>query len=92
VPLFFQIITNRVIPYQSADTLITITVAIILGLSFNAILLYGRSIVVSHVTAKIDCQLNNDVYAKLLSLPIGFFESMSVGATAKSVQQIDEIR
>ncbi len=91
-PMFFQLVIDKVLPHHSYSTLYVLVLGI-LGVSlFETLFDSLRQFLTLVATNKIDVRVNDRVFAKLVSLPIDFFERSSTGVLVKHVQQAQTIR
>lgn len=91
-PMFFQAVIDKVLVHQSASTLTVLTIGVVAALIFDALFGYLRQLLLLSATNKIDMQLTRRAFAKLLSLPIDYFESTSAGIITRHMQQLEGIR
>ncbi len=91
-PIFFQIVIDRVVVNQVQSTLISLGIGVIIALIFEAILSYLKGYLLVHATAKIDIKTATYVFSRLLSLPIGFFETSPAGVLVQHIQQDKRVR
>ena len=92
IPLFFQLVVDKVLVHESRNTLQVLGFAVIAMLIFNMILEYTRSYFLLYATNRIDIRLATKTFAKLLSLPVDFYEKISSGVLIKHMQQTEKIR
>ncbi len=92
VPLFFQIVVDKVLVHQSYTTLTVLGVAVVTMLTFNAVFEFLKSYLLLYATNRIDIRLAVKTFAKLLSLPVDFYERISSGVLIKHMQQTEKIR
>ncbi|MDR3528741.1 MAG: peptidase domain-containing ABC transporter [Rhizomicrobium sp.] len=92
VPIFFQIVIDRVLVYLSISTLIVITVGVIIAVLFDAALNWLRGYFVLNTASRIDIRLARITFRHLTSLPIAFFETQLAGVVTKHMQQGTQIR
>ena len=92
VPLFFQLVVDKVLVHESSNTLQVLGIAVIVMLTFNMILEYTRSYFLLFATNRIDIRLATKVFAKLLSLPVDFYEKIPSGVLIKHMHQTERIR
>lgn len=91
-PLFFQAIVDKVVVHKGYSTLAVLVGGLaVLGL-FDVSLQYLRSYALSHTTNRIDVELGRRLFAHLLRLPLGYFESRSAGQTVARVRELETIR
>lgn len=92
MPLFFQIVVDKVLVNQSYNTLNVIVCAIFGVLVFNAVMEYLRGYLLLFGTNKIDISTATKVFDKLMMLPIDFFDRVPSGVLLKHMQQTEKIR
>ena len=92
VPLFFQIVIDKVLVNYALATLQVLTVGIIIALAFDAVLGYLRSYLLLHATSKIDIRVATRTFGHMLSLPMNYFEQITAGVLTKHMQQTSKIR
>ncbi len=92
VPLFFQIVVDKVLVHHSYTTLMVLGIAVVVTLTFNAVFEYLKSYFLLFATNRIDIRLAVKTFAKLLSLPVDFYERISSGVLIKHMQQTEKIR
>jgi len=92
LPIFFQLVIDRVLVHQSFSTLYVITMGVVLCLAFEAVFGFLRQYLLLYATSKIDLRLAMRVFAHLTSLPIVFFEKNLAGVLLQHVQQNRRIR
>ena len=92
VPLFFQIVVDKVLVNEGRVTLMTIGIGVTIMLCINAILEYLEKYFLLYATNRIDIRLAVKTFARLLSLPVDFYERISSGVLIKHMQQTERIR
>ena len=92
VPLFFQIVVDKVLVNQSYNTLNVLGTAVIVAIVFNGMLEYVRSYLLLFATNKIDISTATKTFFHLIRLPIDFFERVPSGVLLKHMQQTEKIR
>ena len=92
VPLFFQIVVDKVLVNQAVNTLNVIGVGILLAILFNALVSYVRGYLLLFATNKIDIATASRTFAHLMKLPVDFFERVPSGVLLKHMQQTEKIR
>jgi len=91
-PLFFQVVVDKVLAHRSYATLTVLIVGLIGLGAFDIVLQYLRSYALNHTTNRIDVELGQKLFAHLLRLPIGYFETRSAGQTVARVRELETIR
>ncbi len=92
VPLFFQIVIDKVLVNNASNTLRVIAIGITIALLFDALLNYLRSYLLLHATSKIDVRVSTRTFAHMLALPMDYFERITAGVLTKHMQQASRIR
>ena len=92
VPIFFQIVIDRVLVYLSISTLIVVAAGVSIAIAFDAILGWLRGYFVLRTASRIDIRLARASFQHLMGLPIGFFEAALAGVVTKHMQQGTQIR
>ncbi|MEY5099440.1 MAG: hypothetical protein RJA36_2159 [Pseudomonadota bacterium] len=92
MPIFSQLIIDKVLVHESYSTLAVLTVAIVGVLLFEAGFGFMRQTLLLHATNVIDIRLARRTFAHLLSLPIDYFESHTAGVIVRHMQQVQAIR
>ena len=72
VPVFFQIVIDRVLVYLNVSTLVVITIGVIIAIMFNAMLSWLRGYFVLRTASRIDIRLAGATFRHLMGLPISF--------------------
>lgn len=91
-PLFFQAITNRVLPYDARATLETIVVVAVCALIIHAFGSFLRGYFVSILGSRFEMRLDDALIVKLLGLPVGFFEQRPTGTLVQQIMQLHVIK
>jgi ATP-binding cassette subfamily B protein len=92
MPIFTQLVIDKVIVHRGYSTLYVMTVGIVLALAFEAIFSYLRQNHLLHATNRIDMQLARKTFGHLLRLPITFFDTGTAGVITRHMQQAEKIR
>ena len=92
IPLFFQLVVDKVLVHQSYNTLTVLGIGVSVLLIFNAAMEYIQNYFLLFATNRIDIRLATRTFAKLLSLPVDFYERISSGVLIKHMQQTEKIR
>lgn len=92
VPLYFQIVIDKVLVHSAVATLHVITIGIVVALLFDAILNFLRGYILQHATSKIDVRVATRTFQHMVNLPMDFFERISAGVLTKHMQQSSVIR
>jgi ATP-binding cassette subfamily B protein len=92
VPIFFQLVIDKVVAHESVSTLYVLTVGVLLALLFEAAFGFVRQYLLLCASNKIDVRLATRTFAHLLALPIDYFEGRSAGVVVRHMQQAEKIR
>jgi ATP-binding cassette subfamily B protein len=92
VPIYFQLVIDKVLVHQSFSTLWVLTTGIVFALMFEAAFSFLRQYLLLRATNKIDLRLARRIFAHLLALPIDFFEAVPAGVLVRHMQQVEKIR
>ncbi len=92
VPIFFQIVIDRVLVYLASSTLTVITIGVVLAVLFDATLNWLRGYFILNTASRIDIRLARKTFRHLVDLPISFFEASLAGVITKHMQQGTQIR
>jgi subfamily B ATP-binding cassette protein HlyB/CyaB len=91
-PLLFQIVIDKVLVHNSAATLTAVTVAMLAVVTFQGLIEFLRTFLLTHTASRIDVELGAGVFNHLLKLPVAYFETRPAGQTVARVRELDQIR
>lgn len=92
VPIFFQLVIDKVLVHESFTTLYVLAAGAAVALVFDSIFGFLRRYLLLYSTNKIDIRIATKTFGHLLGLPISFFEHISAGVLVKHMQQATRIR
>ena len=92
VPIFFQLLVDKVIPNQAFSTLYALSVGVGVLVLFDAGFNYLRNYLLAFVTRQLDQQIANSTIEHLLKLPIDYFHANPSGVTAYKLQEANNVR
>ncbi|GEO18668.1 ABC export transporter fused inner membrane and ATPases [Microvirga aerophila] len=92
VPLFFQIILDKVLPNRAMTTLVTITVGVCVLLIFDAAFNYLRNLLLAFLTRRFEQSISDDLVTHLISLPIEFFNKNSSGVLLHRINEANNVK
>ena len=92
VPIFFQILIDKVVPNQAFATLYTITAGVAILILFEGGFNYLRNYLLSFITRKLDHVVSNQTIEHLLTLPIHYFQENPSGVVAYKLQEANNVR
>ena len=79
LPLFTQVVIDRIVPQQTMDILYILGAGVILFILAQTCIMYLRSALLLYLQARLDMQLMFGFFEHLLSLPFRFFEQRTNG-------------
>ncbi len=83
---------GTVLQYHSVSSLELVVVIMIVCITFEALLSWGRKLMEVVVATRLDSRLNLMIFDRLMALPIDFFEREQAGQIAYKATQIYQIR
>ena len=92
VPLFFQIVIDKVLPHESYSTLYVLSIAVGVALVFEAVFGFLRRYLLLYATNRIDIRTATRTFGRLMHLSTGFFEHIPAGVLVRHMQQVRSIR
>jgi ATP-binding cassette subfamily B protein len=91
-PLLYHVIIDKVIPYRALQTLTSVVLIFLAVTLFDGLFSYVRQRLMLFVSIKVDATIGAKVFAKLLSLPMPFFEHITAGVLTRHMQQTEKLR
>jgi subfamily B ATP-binding cassette protein HlyB/CyaB len=91
-PLLFQIVIDKVLVHNSISTLIAVAVGMVAVSTFQALIEFLRTYLLSHTASRVDVELGAGVFNHMLKLPVAYFETRAAGQTVARVRELDQIR
>ena len=92
VPIFFQLVIDKVLVHESFTTLYVLAAGVAIALVFDAMFTFLRRYLLLYATNKVDIRVATKTFGHLLALPISFFEHISAGVLVKHMQQAARVR
>lgn len=92
VPMFFQVVMDKVLVNHAMQTLDVIAVGLIAAVFFEVVLGAIRSYTMSNASSKIDVELGARLFRHLLHLPLSYFHVRRVGDSVARVRELENIR
>ncbi|MBQ3059398.1 MAG: ATP-binding cassette domain-containing protein [Desulfovibrio sp.] len=92
MPLFFQIIIDRVVTHQAESTLHVLALGMLVAILFEGAFGWLRSYLLLYTTSVIDLRLAMRTFEHLCRISLPFFERMPAGVLIKHMQQPEKIR
>ena len=91
-PLLVMSVVDRVITHRSFATLFLISVILTIMVAYETLLGFARRLIIAVMGVRTDAKLNLHVFARLVRLPLDFFERHPAGETMYKVSQIHQVR
>lgn len=91
-PLFFQVITDKVLVHHAQATLNVIAIGLLITIIFDNALSWIRSYIFAHTGSRIDVKLGSKLFGHLTRLPSSYFAVRRVGDTIARVRELENIR
>ena len=92
IPLFFQIVVDKVLVNQAYNTLNVLGIGILCVVVFDALVNFVRSYLLLFATNNIDIATATKTFMHLMKLPVDFFDRVPSGVLLKHMQQTEKIR
>jgi hypothetical protein len=92
VPIFFQLLVDKVIPNQALSTLYALSAGMGVLILFDAGFNYLRNYLLAFITRKLDHQVATSTIEHLLRLPIDYFHANPSGVVAYKLQEANNVR
>jgi subfamily B ATP-binding cassette protein HlyB/CyaB len=93
VPAFIVMGTiDRVLEYNSLNSFWLLTAILAVMMFFDTVLGWARRELINVIAAKLDTKLNLHLFARLLSLPLDFFERNQAGETISRLRNVTRVR
>jgi subfamily B ATP-binding cassette protein HlyB/CyaB len=92
VPIFFQLLVDKVIPNRAFATLYTISAGVLALILFEAGFNFLRNYFLAFITRRLDHVVASETVDHLLRLPIDYFHANPSGVTAYKLQEGNNVR
>ncbi|PSU13953.1 type I secretion system permease/ATPase [Photobacterium gaetbulicola] len=90
-PFFFQVVVDKILVHHNIDTLILLTVGMVVVSFCDVSLALLRDYIFYHTITRIDASLGSKVFSKLMALPFSYFSKNSVGQILSRVRELENI-
>ena len=91
-PLVVMTVVNKVLQFNSVSTLLLLSALMAVVFLYETFLGYARRAIINVVGARLDAKLNLHVFARLLRLPLDYFERHPAGETMYRLAQVYRVR
>jgi HlyB family type I secretion system ABC transporter len=93
IPAFVVMGTiDRVLEYNSLSSFWLLTMILLVMTTFDTLLGWARRELINVIASKLDTRLNLHLFARLLSLPLDFFERNQAGETISRLRNVTRVR
>jgi ATP-binding cassette subfamily B protein len=92
VPIFSQLVIDKVLVHETYATLYVLAGGVTLALVFDAAFMFLRRYLLLYASNRIDIRVAVRTFAHLLNLPLAYFEQVPTGVLVKHMQQASRIR
>jgi ATP-binding cassette subfamily B protein len=92
VPIFFQLLVDKVIPNQAFSTLYALSAGVGVLILFDAGFNYLRNYLLAFIARRLDHQVATGTIEHLLKLPIHYFHANPSGVVAYKLQEANNVR
>ena len=90
--IFWRLLIDRVLYYQSLNTLAVLSVGMLVLVIFETVFAYLRRYFIVQATGHADAKISTHIFSKLLDLPIDFFERTPTGLITRDMNEVFRIR
>ena len=90
--MFWRLMTDRVLQFHAVSTFYVLCLIMIIVITFETIFSIMRRHLLLRLTTRVDVKLTTDMFAKVLTLPVEYFEQTPAGITTYRMHQIGRIR
>jgi ATP-binding cassette, subfamily B, bacterial HlyB/CyaB len=90
--LFWRVLSDKVLYYKAYDTFFVICMVMLVFIVFETAFAWLRQFLVLFMTARVDSKISTYVFAKVMNLPMDFFERTQVGKIGYDMNQVFKIR
>ena len=91
-PLLIMSVIDRVVGHQSMSTLVLLSSILVIAAVYETLLGYARRELIQVVSTRVDTRLQLQLFSKLLTLPLDYFERHQAGQTVFRLMQIYKVR
>ncbi|MSO99598.1 MAG: peptidase domain-containing ABC transporter [Acetobacteraceae bacterium] len=91
-PLLVMSVVDKVITHHSFATLFLISTILGIMVAYETLLGFARRLIIAVVGVRTDAKLNLHIFARLVRLPLDYFERHPAGETMYKVSQIHQVR
>ena len=90
--MFWRLLSERALQYHALSTFVVLCLVMAVLIVFETAFSVLRRHILLRLTTRIDVKLTTDMFAKVLALPVEYFERTPAGMTTFKMGQIGRIR
>ena len=90
--LFFRLASDRVIPFHAMSTFVVISLIVAILVAFEVAFGTLRRYLLLQLTTRIDVKLSTEMFARVVNLPVEYFERTPAGMTMHKMGQLGRVR
>ena len=90
--LFFRLANERIIPYHAMSTFVVVSLIVAILVAFEVAFGTLRRYLLLRLTTRIDVKLSTEMFARVLNLPVEYFERTPAGMTMHKMGQLGRVR
>ena len=90
--LFFRLTAERILPFHAVNTFVVVCLVTLVLVAFEVAFGTLRRHLLLRLTTRVDVKLSNDMFARVLALPVEYFERTPAGLTMHKMVQIGRVR
>ncbi len=90
--LFFRLASDRIIPYHAMSTFVVVSLIVAILVAFEVAFGTLRRYLLLRLTTRIDVKLSTEMFARVLNLPVEYFERTPAGMTMHKMGQLSRVR
>ena len=91
-PFLLQIMIDKVVSHKSYNTLVAVLLIFSILTIFDSGFNYIKQNLVIFASARIDARLTSKVFARLMNLPLTYFDTNNAGIVLRNMSQTESIR
>ena len=91
-PLLIMSVIDRVIGHRSMSTLVLLSLILAIAALYETVIGHARRELIQVVSTRVDTRLNLHIFARLLALPLDYFERNPAGQTVFRLMQVMKVR
>ncbi len=90
--LFWRLLSQYVLQYRAMSTFVVVCLVMLVLIGFETAFSVLRRYLLLRLTTRVDVKLTTDMFARVLALPVEYFERNPAGLTMHKMSQIGRVR